>query len=122
MRAVVHSGPTRRLRARDPQLACCSASRDSQQSWADAMLESLAARQPVAPAQELYNPDFAPVEEGSRTFSVFDIAALWIGLVVCVPTYTLVGSLLDLGFSAVQGLGIILVRSAVVFTCACRTT
>jgi nucleobase:cation symporter-1, NCS1 family len=82
------------------------------------MLEPLAAREPVAPAQELYNEDFAPVVSSRRSFSVWDIAALWIGLVVCVPTYTLVSSLVDLGFSAAQGLGIILVC---VFHCSLLT-
>ena len=89
----------------------------SSSSWAAALLEPLADRQPVAPDGELYNEDFAPVAShpvSRRTFSLWDIAALWVGLVVCVPTYTLVGSLVDLGFSAVQGLGIILLGNSIV--------
>jgi NCS1 family nucleobase:cation symporter-1 len=81
------------------------------------LLEPLADRQPVAPDAELYNEDFAPVASHPvtlRTFSLWDIAALWVGLVVCVPTYTLVGSLVDLGFSAVQGLAVILVANSIV--------
>ncbi len=76
----------------------------------DAVVEPLDARQPAAPDSALINEDLAPAGREKRTFSVWDMAALWIGLVVCVPTYTLVGSLIDLGFSALQGLAIILVR------------
>jgi hypothetical protein len=76
----------------------------------DALLEGLDARQPVQPDPELINADVAPVSPSARTFSLWDMAALWIGLVVCVPTYTLVGSLVELGFSAAQGLAIIAVR------------
>lgn len=46
------------------------------------MDEPIAARAPVAPSPELINDDLAPVLAASRTFSTYDIAALWVGLVV----------------------------------------
>ena len=33
----------------------------------------------------LHNDDLSPVLKQNRTFSTFDTASLWVGLVVCVP-------------------------------------
>jgi NCS1 family nucleobase:cation symporter-1 len=47
----------------------------------------------------LINADLAPTPAGDRTWSVWNMAALWIGMAVCVPTYMLAGGLVDLGMS-----------------------
>jgi NCS1 family nucleobase:cation symporter-1 len=70
--------------------------------------------QPRSPSPSLHNADLAPVGRDGRTFGTIDLAALWVGLVVCVPTYTLVGSLLDLGFSPLQGLAVIAAANVIV--------
>lgn len=57
----------------------------------DALVEPVVDQPPSRPEPNLINEDFAPVMSKDRTFSTWDIAALWIGLVVCVPSYTLVG-------------------------------
>ena len=64
--------------------------------WMD---EPIHDAQPNNPHPSLINADFAPVPQAKRTFTTWDLAALWIGLVVCVPSYTLVSSLIELGFS-----------------------
>jgi NCS1 family nucleobase:cation symporter-1 len=51
------------------------------------------------PDPSLTNEDLAPTPLGARTWSVFNMAALWIGMVVCVPTYMLAGGLIELGMS-----------------------
>ncbi len=51
------------------------------------------------PDSSLINPDLAPTPAGSRTWSVLNMAALWIGMVVCVPTYMLAGGLIELGMN-----------------------
>ncbi len=51
------------------------------------------------PDPSLIHPDIAPVAPSERTWSRWDLAALWIGMVVCVPTYMLAGSLIDLGMN-----------------------
>ncbi len=54
---------------------------------------------PQAPDPALINEDLAPTPSSARTWSAWDLAALWIGMVVCVPTYMLAGGLIDLGMS-----------------------
>jgi hypothetical protein len=55
------------------------------------LVEPIVDVQPSNPDPSLINEDFAPVSSKDRSFSTWDLAALWIGLVVCVPSYTLVG-------------------------------
>ncbi|MGB3211349.1 MAG: NCS1 family nucleobase:cation symporter-1 [Desulforhopalus sp.] len=41
----------------------------------------------------LYNDDIAPTKVTERTWHKWNVAALWVGMSVCVPTYTLGGVL-----------------------------
>ncbi|HKJ64879.1 MAG TPA: cytosine permease, partial [Desulfopila sp.] len=41
----------------------------------------------------LYNEDIAPTKTHQRTWHKWNVAALWVGMAVCVPTYTLGGVL-----------------------------
>ncbi|MEK6607357.1 MAG: NCS1 family nucleobase:cation symporter-1 [Myxococcota bacterium] len=47
----------------------------------------------------LTNPDLAPTSADRRTWNVWHIAALWVGMAVCIPTYTLASSLIDGGMN-----------------------
>ena len=47
----------------------------------------------------LTNPDLAPVAPEARTWGWWHIASLWIGMAICIPTYTLASSLVDRGWS-----------------------
>jgi NCS1 family nucleobase:cation symporter-1 len=47
----------------------------------------------------LINPDIAPVPPEGRTWTMRDIAALWVGMAVCIPTYTIASSLLGGGLT-----------------------
>jgi len=62
----------------------------------------------------LINEDLAPTPPEGRTWSVHHMASLWIGMVVCVPTYMLAGGLIELGMSAWQALFTITVGNAIV--------
>lgn len=44
-------------------------------------------------ASSRYNDDIAPTKVGQRTWNRWHIAALWVGMSICVPTYTLGGVL-----------------------------
>ena len=44
-------------------------------------------------SSDYYNDDIAPTKIAQRTWGRWNIAALWIGMSICVPTYTLGGVL-----------------------------
>lgn len=48
---------------------------------------------------ELTNPDLAPVDPEHRTWNWWHLASLWIGMSICIPTYTLASSLVDRGWT-----------------------
>src|SRR5690242_19736759 len=47
----------------------------------------------------LYNPDLAPTTPQQRKWSVWSIAALWISMSACIPTYQLASSLVSGGMN-----------------------
>jgi NCS1 family nucleobase:cation symporter-1 len=68
-----------------------------------------------------YNEDIAPVPRSQRKWGMWDIAALWVGMSVCIPTYMLAASLIDGGMNWWQailtvtlGNGIVLVPMVLV--------
>ena len=71
-------------------------------------------RQPRAPSERLINDDLRPVTARERTFGTYDVAALWIGLVVCVPAWTLASSVVAMGFSTGQALASVCAGNALV--------
>lgn len=64
---------------------------------------SASARTEAQPAGHASNPlaneDLLPTTAAQRHWGWKDYAALWVGMVVCVPTYTMASSMLDQGFS-----------------------
>jgi nucleobase:cation symporter-1, NCS1 family len=52
----------------------------------------------------LINPDLAPVPVERRLWSRWNIAALWVGMAVCIPTYTLASGLIGSGMNWWQAL------------------
>ena len=62
-----------------------------------------------------YNDDLAPTKVADRTWTKANIAALWVGMAICVPTYTLGGVLTAyFGLSVVEALITILLANVVV--------
>ena len=47
----------------------------------------------------LINADLAPVSAEERTWSVWNIASLWIGMAVCIPTYMLAAGMVSQGMN-----------------------
>ncbi len=52
----------------------------------------------------LYNEDLAPVPQSRRSWGMWHIAALWVGMSVCIPTYTLASGLISQGMTWTQAL------------------
>ena len=94
-------------------IASSHASRRVRPAAASLLDDPIEARPPKEPSANLLNEDLAPVAPAQRTFTTYDIAALWIGLVVCVPAYTLAGSVIDLGMSAAQGIACIAIANLI---------
>jgi len=62
-----------------------------------------------------YNDDIAPTRAAQRTWTRWNVAALWVGMAICVPTYTLGGVLTAyFGLSVSEALWTILIANVVV--------
>ncbi|XP_008241348.1 PREDICTED: purine-uracil permease NCS1 [Prunus mume] len=61
----------------------------------------------------LTNDDLKPTTLDQRTFSRWELASLWVGLVVGVPTYYLAGSLVDLGMAWWQGIATVVAANII---------
>jgi nucleobase:cation symporter-1, NCS1 family len=66
------------------------------------------------PDPSLINDDLAPTSAEARTWKVHHMASLWIGMVVCVPTYMLAGGLIDLGMNWWQAVCTVLLGNVIV--------
>ncbi len=62
----------------------------------------------------LWNADLAPTAPETRTWSTYDIAALWIGMSVVITTYTLASGLMSQGMTWSEALVTILLGNAIV--------
>ena len=62
-----------------------------------------------------YNEDIAPTRASQRTWNKWNVASLWVGMAICVPTYTLGGVLTAyFGLSVSEALWTILIANIVV--------
>jgi len=62
----------------------------------------------------LWNRDLAPTTLAERTWSTWNIAALWIGMSVVITTYTLAGAFIEAGMNWWQAMLTILLGNAIV--------
>ncbi len=58
-------------------------------------------------ASDLYSEDLAPVPRDHRTWTKWHLAALWVGMAVCIPTYLLASYMIIDGMSWLEALLII---------------
>ena len=62
----------------------------------------------------LWNEDLAPTSAAQRTWRWYHFAALWVGMVMCIPAYTLAASLVDSGMSGYQAVWTVFLANAIV--------
>lgn len=62
----------------------------------------------------LINDDIRPTGPAERRWSVMNMAALWVGMVVCVPTYMLAAGLIDQGMNWSQAVATVLLGNVIV--------
>ncbi len=66
------------------------------------------------PDSQLINADLAPTPVAARTWTLWNIASLWVGMSVCIPTYMLAASMIGSGMNWWQSLAAIFLGNAVV--------
>ena len=101
LRARARVAPSRRRR-------CAARASERAARWA------IAAVEPESPDASLTNDDLKPVLASARTFALRDVASLWVGLVVCVPAWTLVAQVVDVGFAAGEAMAVVASANALV--------
>jgi NCS1 family nucleobase:cation symporter-1 len=62
----------------------------------------------------LWNEDLAPTTALQRTWRWYHFAALWVGMVMCIPAYTLSASLIEGGMSGYQAVLTVFLANAIV--------
>lgn len=68
----------------------------------------------AAPSSSLHNADLAATQPHERTWNWWHYCALWIGMAVCIPTYTMASGLIDAGMSWSQALITIFLGNTIV--------
>ncbi len=63
---------------------------------------------------QLYNADLAPVTPERRNWGWWHITCLWIGMAICIPTYTLASSLVDGGWTWQAAVGSVVLGNLIV--------
>lgn len=75
---------------------------------------TLAGRAAGAIPNPLANDDLLPTTQAQRHWVWKDYAALWVGMVVCVPTYTMASSMLDQGFTWQKAVWLVFLANLIV--------
>lgn len=65
-------------------------------------------------AGDYWNHDLAPVAAAERTWGMRDIAAFWVALSACIPTYMLASSLIEEGMDWLQAVLTVFLGNAIV--------
>src|SRR5262249_52594041 len=65
-------------------------------------------------ASPYFNPDLAPTTTAQRKWRLRDMAALWVAMAACVPTYMLASSLIDEGMNWWQAVLTIVLANIIV--------
>ena len=69
---------------------------------------------PLSNSSTLVNDDLVPTTLAQRTWAWYHFAALWLGMVMCIPSYTLAASLIAQGMSPWQAVSTVLLGNAIV--------
>ena len=77
-------------------------------------MESPTVSKDLSASTQLWNEDLAPTTEAQRTWRWYHFAALWVGMVMCIPAYTLSASLIEGGMSGWQAVMTVFIANAIV--------
>ena len=62
----------------------------------------------------LYSEDLAPIPRSKRTWGLWDMTAIWVGMAVCIPTYLLASYMIKGGLNWVEALLIIALGNLII--------
>ena len=62
----------------------------------------------------LYSEDIAPLAPSARTWQAKDLAALWVGIAVCIPTYLLASQMIQSGLGWGEAMLIIILGNLLI--------
>ncbi|MCP4440733.1 MAG: NCS1 family nucleobase:cation symporter-1 [Aureispira sp.] len=62
----------------------------------------------------LYSKDLAPTPKEERTWTAWNLATLWVGMAVCIPTYMLASSMIISGFSWIEAIMIVALGNLII--------
>lgn len=68
----------------------------------------------LSASPDLWNADLAPTTAAQRTWRWYHFAALWVGMVMCIPAYTLSASLIEVGMSGYQAVITVFIANTIV--------
>ena len=68
----------------------------------------------AASSDRLSNDDLAPTRPEQRTWRWYHFAALWVGMVMCIPAYTLAAGLIETGMSWSQAVFTVFLANVIV--------
>ncbi len=77
-------------------------------------MHSAPTERPATADTTLWNEDLAPTSPAARTWGRWHIAALWVGMAVCIPTYTLASGLLAQGLDWLTAMTVVLLGNVIV--------
>ncbi len=63
---------------------------------------------------DLYSEDLAPVPPSKRTWNIWHLSAIWVGMAVCIPTYLLASYMIGSGMSWKESLIIIFLANLII--------
>ena len=66
------------------------------------------------PDARLANADLLPVDASRRTWGLWNMAALWVGMAITIPTYTLASSLVERGWTWQAAVGSVVLGNLIV--------
>ncbi|MGJ7503454.1 NCS1 family nucleobase:cation symporter-1 [Variovorax sp. ZT5P49] len=70
--------------------------------------------EPLQAHSRLWNDDLAPTRADQRTWRWYHFAALWVGMVMCIPAYTLAAGLIETGMSWTEAVGTVFLGNFIV--------
>ncbi len=68
----------------------------------------------VGADNSLWNPDLAPTGAAQRNWAWYHFAALWVGMIIAVPSWMLASGLIEQGMSAMQAAGTVLLGNLII--------